>query len=304
MTRNILVGFNDTPRSERALRFACSTFPDDAITVLFAIDSHTDPTAMSGWGNTSDQFERWVNSRTADAEALFERAEEIAGEYGATVETEVALGRVHRAIVDYGEQHHPDFVVVGLHGRSRIESLLVGDVFERLVRTSELPTVSVRDSWTPRPREGTRRVLVPFNDAPEAAHALEYACRTFDDMDVVAMYVDTHERRVVARQRVDGEMTPSAWVDEHREYAEDVLDRASEIADEYDVAVETLNGFGPVDEVVNDYAMTERLDLVVFGVRDPGALRTYVSEPLIGRLIHRSDAPVLGVRLPEGGGRT
>jgi nucleotide-binding universal stress UspA family protein len=49
VTRHILVPFEDSELSERALEFACSSFPDDIITALCVIDSQTDETAAIGW---------------------------------------------------------------------------------------------------------------------------------------------------------------------------------------------------------------------------------------------------------------
>ena len=54
VTRHLLVAFDDTELSERAIEFACSTFPEDRITAMFVIDSYADDTAATGWGNTTD----------------------------------------------------------------------------------------------------------------------------------------------------------------------------------------------------------------------------------------------------------
>lgn len=299
MARNILVGFNDTPRSERALRFACSTFPDDEITVLFVIDSHTDPTAASGWGNTTNEFEEWVASRIESADDVFARASEIAGEYGVSIEPRLGFGRVHRAIIDYHDQHDTDFVVVGRHGRFRLEAVFAGDVFERLVRTSDVPAVSVRESWVPRPADEPRRVLVPFDGSPTAETALEWACDTFPDLDLVAMRVDSRRRETAIREWADDEDDVSFWVDEHRERSEEVLDRAREIAERRGIPLETLAGFGPVDEVVSDYTTTERVDLIVLGVPESSGLRSYLAGSLLETLIQRANAPVVGIRTPN-----
>ncbi|QLG29031.1 universal stress protein [Halorarum halophilum] len=296
MTRNVFVGFNDTPRSERALRFACSTFPDDEIAVLFVIDSHTDPTAATGWGNTTDEFEEWIDSRTEYAEDVFARASGIAGEYGVSTEPRLGFGRVNRAIVDYHDQYDPDFVVVGRHGRSRIDAVLAGDIYERLVRSSDVPAVSVRESWVERPAEGPRRVLVPFDGSPSAEIGLEWACDTFPDLDVVAMHVDSHKRGSAIRKWTDDEADRSAWVGEQRERSEEILDRARGIAERRGVQLETLTGFGPVDEVVSDYTTTERVDLIVLGVRESSGLRSYLTESLLDALIQRANAPVVEIR--------
>ncbi|WP_181861647.1 universal stress protein [Haloplanus salinus] len=144
MTRHLLVAFDDTELSERTLEFACSTFPEDRITVMFVIDSHTDDTAATGWGNTTDEYERWVESRREFGDELLAHAREIAAEYDATVETIIAIGRVHRALIDFYEDADVDLVVMGYHPRSRLSAYLAGEFSERLVRTSDVPVALVK----------------------------------------------------------------------------------------------------------------------------------------------------------------
>ena len=144
VTRHLLVAFDDTELSERTLEFACSTFPEDRITVMFVIDPHTDDTAATGWGNTTDEYERWVESRREFGDELLAHAREIAAEYDATVETIIAIGRVHRALIDFYEDADVDLVVMGYHPRSRLSAYLAGEFSERLVRTSDVPVALVK----------------------------------------------------------------------------------------------------------------------------------------------------------------
>lgn len=144
MTRHILVPFDDSELSERVLDFACSTFPDDLITVLYVVDAHSDDTAAIGWGNTTDQYVQWVQSRREYADELFERAGSIADEYGVDPETVVAVGRIRDAIVDFHDDTGVDLVVMGFHPRSRLSAYLAGEFSDRLIRTSDIPVALVK----------------------------------------------------------------------------------------------------------------------------------------------------------------
>jgi len=144
VTRHLLVAFDDTELSERALEFTCSTFPEDRITTMFVIDSHADDTAAIGWGNTTDEYERWVASRREFGEELLASAREIAAEYDVAIETIIAIGRVHRALIDFYEDNDVDLVVMGYHPRSRLSAYLAGEFSERLVRTSDVPVALVK----------------------------------------------------------------------------------------------------------------------------------------------------------------
>jgi nucleotide-binding universal stress UspA family protein len=144
VTRHLLVPFDDTALSERALEFACSTFPGDRLIVMFVIDSYSDETAAIGWGNTTDEYEQWVASRREFADELLSNARALASEYDVTVETVVAIGRVHQAVIDYYENNDVDLVVMGFHPRSRLSAYLAGEFSERVIRTSDVPVALVK----------------------------------------------------------------------------------------------------------------------------------------------------------------
>lgn len=307
MARRILVSFDDTSRTEPALRYACSTFPNDEIVVLYTIDPNIDRTASIGWGNSSNQYEQWVQSRQEYSKKVFARATEIAAEYGASLTPVLAHGRTHRAIIDQYENGDVDFVVLGLRGRSRIQSYIQGDIFERVLRTAEtqIPMIPVRASWTPththESPDDPRRIVVPFDGSPEAEYGLEFACRTFPDATIVATYVESHTPQVVSRDRVGNESIVDDLLDEYREQGESVFARATEIAEEHGATLETATGYGPVKEALIDYATEHDVDLIVLGVGGHPSGMSLLFEPLVGQLIQNAPVPVLSVRDPNDG---
>lgn len=144
MTAHILVPFDGTPLAEKALECACERFETDTVTVLYVIDSHTDDTAASGWGDHPGEFEDWVEDRRAYAEELFATAQGIADEHDVTLQTGVAVGRTGEMILEAAAEYGADHIVVGTHGRSRLQELFLGSVAEELVRTSTIPVTTVR----------------------------------------------------------------------------------------------------------------------------------------------------------------
>lgn len=51
---------------------------------------------------------------------------------------------VPSGITGYAEQHAIDLIIVGTHGRERIQRLIMGSVAERVVRTAPCPVLTVR----------------------------------------------------------------------------------------------------------------------------------------------------------------
>ncbi len=80
----------------------------------------------------------------AEGEEALGEVEEIAAEYGVSVETEILEGSPSREIVGYAEADGCDLIVMGTHGRGGIDRLLLGSVAERVVRSSSVPVLTVR----------------------------------------------------------------------------------------------------------------------------------------------------------------
>lgn len=59
------------------------------------------------------------------------------------VETAIREGSPSREIVGYADEYDCDVVVMGTHGRGGIDRLLLGSVAERVVRTAQVPVVTV-----------------------------------------------------------------------------------------------------------------------------------------------------------------
>ncbi|TKX51858.1 universal stress protein, partial [Halorubrum sp. SP3] len=55
-------------------------------------------------------------------------------------------GTAYRSIHNYVDDHGIDVVVMGTHGRKGIDRYLLGSVTERVVRTSDVPVLTVRQS--------------------------------------------------------------------------------------------------------------------------------------------------------------
>jgi nucleotide-binding universal stress UspA family protein len=60
----------------------------------------------------------------------------------------IRLGIPHQAIEAYADDEGVDLVVMGTHGRTGIEHALVGSVTERVVRTLDVPVLTIRPGST------------------------------------------------------------------------------------------------------------------------------------------------------------
>ena len=69
-------------------------------------------------------------------------AESVGG--AVPVETAVLRGNPHERIIDYVDENGVDLIVMGTHGRTGVDRYLLGSVTERVVRTADVPVLTVR----------------------------------------------------------------------------------------------------------------------------------------------------------------
>ncbi|WP_121823099.1 universal stress protein [Halostella salina] len=139
---DILVPIDGSPLSYSALEYALEHFPDDSVTTLYVID----PVEAAYPANveTVPMGEEWYESAKERADGIHDRAREIAAEYDAELTTLTEVDRPRHAIISYVEEHDPEGIVMGSHGRDGIERLLLGSVAESVMRRSEVPVTVVR----------------------------------------------------------------------------------------------------------------------------------------------------------------
>jgi nucleotide-binding universal stress UspA family protein len=116
-----------------------ATAAEARLTVLSVVDSRaftggfeTGPTLP----NIREQLQQYAEDA---ADALVARAADA----GVDADSVVTVGLPANEITAYAETNDVDLVVMGTHGRSGLERLILGSVTERVVRTSETPVLAV-----------------------------------------------------------------------------------------------------------------------------------------------------------------
>ncbi|WP_424004780.1 universal stress protein [Haloarcula salina] len=133
---------------------------DATLHVLTVVDTSSPHIGMTAEGRDEgatgmiaaehDAIEPGMVSEEHDiGDAIVERATGLVDEAASAagdVETVTAVsgGDPHSAILDYAAEHDIDLVVMGTHGRTGIERYLLGSIAEKVVRTSDVPVLTVR----------------------------------------------------------------------------------------------------------------------------------------------------------------
>ena len=139
MISNVLVAMDDSEMAEHALTYALDAFPDADITVLTVVG---EPSQLIG-EQTAIAMADDPEAKTRElAQPVFDRAREIAADYGAEITTRVDSGHAPRSIIKRAADF--DTVVIGSHSGTLSERLFVGNVAEKVFRRSPVPVIVVR----------------------------------------------------------------------------------------------------------------------------------------------------------------
>ncbi|QZX99136.1 universal stress protein [Halobaculum rubrum] len=139
MISRILVPMDDSEMARLALEYALENHPDADITVLSVVGG---PSAMGGVATALALEENLEEAAQERAQEVFDGARDIAAEYDVDISTEVQLGHPARAILNRADDF--DAVMIGSHGGSVADRLVVGNVAKRVFRNSPVPVIVAR----------------------------------------------------------------------------------------------------------------------------------------------------------------
>lgn len=113
------------------------------VTVIYVIDPY--PFAGVGTDFGYGQAE-YLSAATAEANASVKAAKDSFVAAGVAVDTSVVEAHsAWRGIVEAGASLKIDLIVIGSHGRSGLEKLVLGSVAQAVLSHTKLPVLVVRD---------------------------------------------------------------------------------------------------------------------------------------------------------------
>jgi nucleotide-binding universal stress UspA family protein len=139
MYDDILVPTDGSTASEEAIAHAVDVASKYGarLHALYVVDTGAYATLEAG-------TEMVLNALQEEGERAVSQVEDAAEEAGVEVQTAVLTGAAFRKIREYVDENDVDLVVMGTHGRKGIDRYLLGSVTERVVRSAEVPVMTVR----------------------------------------------------------------------------------------------------------------------------------------------------------------
>ncbi|MDG5761275.1 universal stress protein [Natronococcus sp. A-GB1] len=141
------------------------------------------------------------------------------------------------------------------------------------------------------------RILVPYDGSEPARYALEFAFETFADADVTALHViQVPEGYWGAFEGPD--ISPPV-TEKAREYAEELLEPARELAADRGRDLETEIRSGKPDDQIVEYAEKEGYDAIVVGSHGREGISRVLLGSVAENVVRRSPTPVVVARDPD-----
>jgi nucleotide-binding universal stress UspA family protein len=204
-------------------------------------------------------------------------------------------GNVVQEILAQARASRCDLVVIGSHGRSGAQRLVLGSVAERVLRLATCPVLTVRRGVNLARRRGSpfRKILCPTDFSSTANKAVSYAKRLAKEADAKLIVTNA-----VAWPSSDA--VPSGAAAELRKSAESeareglarLLPRSSSDQSQTEAVV----AIGRASAAIIEVARARSVDLVVMGVSGRDAADPALLGSTTHQVIREGTWPVLTVR--------
>jgi nucleotide-binding universal stress UspA family protein len=239
-----------------------------------------------------------VDSLRQDTEAFFDTATKS----GIPLDVLVDIGQPARHILDRATTLPADLIVMGTHGTSGFEHLMLGSVTEKVVRKARCPVLTVPPHAEGRSPLPFTRLLcaVDFSDASQSAVTFALSLARESGACLTLLHVLEWPWHEPPPPRFDElPAAQAAALAEFRRYSEEsALKRLESLVPDSDPVsrVTTRLRSGKPHMEILEVAAEEHSDIVIIGVQGRNALDVALFGSTTNQVVRRAACPVLTLR--------
>ncbi len=139
--KTILVPVDFSRPAEQAMNYALrlARIFGSQIRLLHVIEASTVVTDSMTWVDFYSQVK-------AVTQPMLENLAKTIRHAGVQVKADLVRGTAYAEIVKQAKRHRVDLIVIGTHGRTGLQHLMMGSVAERVVRMAPCPVLSIHPS--------------------------------------------------------------------------------------------------------------------------------------------------------------
>jgi nucleotide-binding universal stress UspA family protein len=299
------IDFSDFSRHALDHAVAVARQYESMITVLHVFS--TVPVAAYAPGMPG--FEPTVLTRADRDQLLVElkRFIETESAPGVPIDVTIREGDITREIVNQAADMKAELLVMGTHGRSGFERLLLGSVTEKVLRKASCPVLTVprrHPDAVPATPVLFKQILCPVDFSNCSMQALNYAMSLAQEADahLTVLHVMAYELAVMPDAYSAIKMSDSESLADFRGRREDdarqrLKDAVPEAVAAY-CRVETMVSHGKPGREILRIAAEQQTDLIVVGVHGRGAADLMFFGSTTNHVVREATCPVLTVRRP------
>jgi nucleotide-binding universal stress UspA family protein len=238
-------------------------------------------------------YEELLRSARREAEEGLDRLLGSVAGSGTKVRMRLEEGPPAERVLDVVAEESADLLVVGTHGRTGLQRVVLGSVADRLMRQATCPVLTVRPAPDGAPREGIRRICYATDFSPTARAAWPWAVAIASaagaEIDLVHVTFEPVPDRHLSAETI-GRMA-QVLHDQGRSEAERFLERSTLPRERIHVR---LASGAPGEQIVHR-AREEAADLVVMGTHGWSGIARWMLGSVANHVIQAAPCPVLTV---------
>ena len=222
---------------------------------------------------------------------------------GLSISIRRAEGHPSAEILDAAVKIAPDLLVIGTHGRSGFQRLVLGSVTEKVLRRASCPVLSV----PPRATESLapvayKRILCPVDFSDSSLTALKYATSLAEEAQATLTVLHVVDYGLYDWPDVFDELVSTHQVSIQefrarcRESSRERLEQAVPAEARTWCSVEIVLSEGKPYREITRAAAERHCDLIVMGVRGRNALDLALFGSTTQHVVRLASAPVLTIR--------
>jgi nucleotide-binding universal stress UspA family protein len=238
----------------------------------------------------------FLDHRQAEATRQLDAVQARVKADGQTIITRIEIGVPSQALQAVAQTTAADLLVVGTHGRTGLDHVLIGSTAERVVWMAPCPVLSVKadKGGADRPAiEPIKRIVVPIDLSTCSLDALEYAAQFAKQAG--ASVTILHAMEPVA-YGLDFSLSHATEWKRQREYLEERLTVLTACLTSAGIKTNHVLQPGvPADSIIS-YVTQHRYDLMIMGSHGRRGISRLLLGSIAGAMLRHAPCPVLTVR--------
>ena len=239
---------------------------------------------------------KYLDHLRGEATRRFETVQSRAKSAGQVITTRVEVGIPSQAVKTVADTTGADLLVVGTHGRTGLDHVLIGSTAERVVRTAPCPVLAVKaekDGASDALTASIKRIVVPIDFSSCSLDALEYATQFAKPFG--AGITILHVLEPVA-YGLDFTLSHARESKQQREYLEKRLTVLSACLTARGIRCDTILKPGLPADSIASYATQQGYDLMIMGTHGRRGISHVLMGSIADAMLRHAPCPVLTVR--------